>query len=84
MLARGPCTGHSLYTQKCWDPRLPVEDRHVTGIHVVEISFQNSVQKHERKGKIKGQIVFERRKEHIREFILKENPKDKNKLLSAS
>jgi hypothetical protein len=50
----------------------------------VEISFQNSVQKHERRGKIKGQIVFERRKEHIREFILKENPKDKNKLLSAS
>lgn len=66
------------------DPQLPVEDRHVTWIHVVEILFQNSVQKHERRGKIKGQIVFERRKEHIGEFILKENPKDKNKLLSAS
>lgn len=45
----------------------------------MEISFQNSVQKHERKGKIKGQIVFERRKERIGEFILKETLKDKNK-----
>ena len=58
------------------DPQLPLEDRHATWIHVVEISFQNSFQKHERKGKIKGQIIFERRNEHTEEFILKENPKE--------